>query len=121
MNDRDLNRIKHDLKLIRESGLPSQAQIKQSQANSKIFTKAQQSYKDLLAFLKKWDRGVGGGEADTKQLAALKVAYTKALKDIEPFWNSDSTATMTAGTAAQKLQKQTKTTLDGIKWLLSGK
>lgn len=110
--------IREELSVIRESGLPTQQQIKQSKKNTELFNKAEAAHKKLLAFLKTWDRAVGQGDPTDKQVADIEKAYNTALKDIRPFLNSDSNAIITHGTAAQKLHKNVKTTLDGIKYML---
>ena len=105
---------------IRESGFPSQQQIDQNKRNNKLFLKAQKAYKDLTKFLAKWDRDVGDDDPTPKQLMGINHAVSKARKDMDPWMNSDSTAQITSGTAAQKLYKNIKSTLDGIDYMLNG-
>jgi molecular chaperone GrpE (heat shock protein) len=120
MNENDIKRIKEEQHALRESGLPSQQQIDKSREHTKIFKQAEKDYKTLLAFFKKWDQQVGEGDPTRKQYSAAETAYQKALKDLKPFLDSDSNAIITHGTAAQKLYKNIKGTLDGIKWMLYG-
>ena len=105
---------------LRESGLPSQQQIDNSRANSKLFVKADKAYKILIKFLQKWDRDVGDDDPTPKQRKALDTAISKAGKDMIPWMAVDDTAKITSGTAAQKLYKNIKSTLDGIDYMLNG-
>ena len=116
----DRRRRAKELAGLTESGFPSQQQIDRSRDNNQLFVKADKAYKALLQFLKKWDRDVGDDDPSPKQRKAIEVAVKKAKKDIQPFMQSDSNAIITHGTAAQKLYKNVKGTLDGINYMLYG-
>lgn len=104
---------------INEAG-PSQQQIKQNKKNQEIFKKADKAHKDLVKFFQKWDRELEDDDPTKKQYAAAEKALQKAMKDLQPFFDSDSEAIITHGTAAQKLYKQAKNMVDGIKYMLYG-
>jgi len=112
--------IREEIQLIREAGLPTQRQIDRNKKGTELFLQAQKAYKELLAFFKKWDRQVGGDDPTKQQYAAAEKAYQKAFKDIKPFLDYDDDAKSYHGTAASKLYKNARGTLDGIKYMLYG-
>lgn len=111
--------IREEIQKLHEAG-PSQQQIKQNKKNQEIFKKADKAYKDLVKFFQKWDRELKDDDPTKKQYIAAEKALQNAMKDLQPFFDSDSEAIITHGTAAQKLHKQAKSMVDGIKYMLYG-